>query len=88
MLILTRKISESLVIDGDIYCTILGISGNYVRLGFDAPKNKTIHREEIHQKIQTKRFNDCLNQDTYIDEAYLTKLDEQFKGRNTTTISH
>lgn len=88
MLILTRKISQSLVIDDDIYCTILGVSGNHVRLGFNAPKSKPIHREEIHQKIQQKRLYDELNHDVYIDESYLTQLDEQLKQRCANKISH
>ena len=51
MLILSRKLGESIVIDDDIQVRILGINGNQVRVGIDAPKNIAVHREEIHQKI-------------------------------------
>ncbi len=54
MLILTRKMDESIIIDGDITVTILNIDGNQVRLGIDAPKSVTVHREEIHKRIQAE----------------------------------
>lgn len=54
MLILTRKIGESIVIDKDIYVTILGINGNQIRLGIDAPKTIPVHREEIHLRIKAE----------------------------------
>ena len=52
MLILTRKMGESIVINQNIYVTILGINGNQIRLGIDAPTAIPVHREEIHLKIQ------------------------------------
>lgn len=51
MLILTRRIGETVVIDQDTYMTVLGVKGNQVRLGFDAPTSVTIHRQEIQNKI-------------------------------------
>jgi carbon storage regulator len=51
MLILTRRISETVIINDDIYLTVLGVKGNQVRLGFAAPHGVTIHRQEIQQKI-------------------------------------
>lgn len=55
MLILTRRIGESVVIgDNQINFTILGIKGNQVRLGFDAPDNVIIHRHEVYQKIKAQ----------------------------------
>lgn len=54
MLVFTRKITETVRINDDIHITILGIKGNQVRLGFDAPKNVIINREEIHQKIKAE----------------------------------
>ena len=52
MLILTRKVGESVVINDNIYCTILSINGKQIRLGFDAPDSVVIHREEIFKKNQ------------------------------------
>ncbi|WP_213876172.1 carbon storage regulator CsrA [Pseudomonas sp. dw_358] len=56
MLILTRRNAESLVIgDGEITVTVLGIKGNQVRLGVNAPKDVTVHREEIYLRIQNDK---------------------------------
>ena len=50
MLILTRRINESLVIGDDVTVTILGVKGNQVRIGIDAPRDVSVHREELAQK--------------------------------------
>lgn len=52
MLILTRRREESIIIDSNITVTILNIDNNQVRLGIDAPKSITVHREEIYKRIQ------------------------------------
>ena len=52
MLILTRKVGESINIGDDITITILGGSGQQVRIGINAPKDVAVHREEIYQRIQ------------------------------------
>jgi carbon storage regulator len=52
MLILTRRIGESVVIGDDIKLTVLGVKGSQVRLGIDAPKTVSVHREEIYDRIQ------------------------------------
>lgn len=52
MLILTRKVGESINIGDDITITILGVSGQQVRVGINAPKDVAVHREEIYQRIQ------------------------------------
>ena len=51
MLILTRRVGETVVIGNDVDVTVLGVKGNQVRLGVKAPKNVTVHREEIYQRI-------------------------------------
>lgn len=52
MLILTRRIGESVVIGDDVSVTVLGVKGNQVRLGVNAPRDVSVHREEIYAKIQ------------------------------------
>ena len=55
MLILTRRVGESLMIGDDVNVTVLGIKGNQVRIGVDAPKDVAVHREEIYQRIQNEQ---------------------------------
>lgn len=55
MLILTRRIGESLVIGNDVTITILGVKGNQVRVGVNAPKEISVHREEIYKRIQQEK---------------------------------
>ncbi len=52
MLILTRRVGETLVIGDQVTITVLGVKGNQVRVGINAPKNVPVHREEIYQRIQ------------------------------------
>ena len=62
MLILTRKVGESVLIGEDISITVLSVRGNQVKLGVQAPKEVSVHREEIYQRIQQSK-------DEHIDEA-------------------
>jgi len=52
MLILTRRVGETLMIGSDIVVTVLGVKGNQVRIGVKAPKEVAVHREEIFEKIR------------------------------------
>jgi len=58
MLILTRRVGESLVIGDDITITVLGVKGNQARLGVNAPRDVAVHREEIMDKIQAGETQD------------------------------
>ena len=52
MLILTRRVGETIVIGDDVTVTVLGVKGNQVRLGVNAPRDLPVHREEIYERIQ------------------------------------
>lgn len=55
MLILTRKVGETVLIGDDISITVLSIRGSQVKLGVNAPKDVSVHREEIYQRIQKSK---------------------------------
>jgi len=57
MLILTRRVGETLMIGDEVTVTVLGVKGNQVRIGINAPKNVAVHREEIYQRIKGENEN-------------------------------
>ncbi len=56
MLILTRRVGETLMIGDNVSVTVLGVKGNQVRLGINAPKDVAVHREEIYERIRHEQF--------------------------------
>ena len=58
MLILTRRIGESVKINEDITVTVLGIKGNQIRIGIDAPRHVSVHREEIYQRMKNEELDE------------------------------
>ncbi len=55
MLVLTRRVGEKLIIGENVTVTILGVKGNQIRIGIDAPRDISVNREEIHQRILKER---------------------------------
>jgi carbon storage regulator len=58
MLILTRRVGETVMIGNDVTITVLGVKGNQVRVGINAPKNVAVHREEIYERIKREQAGD------------------------------
>ena len=58
MLILTRRAGETVMIGSDVTITVLGVKGNQVRIGINAPKDVAVHREEIFERIQGEQAAD------------------------------
>ena len=69
MLILTRKLGERITVGDDILITLLDIKGSQVKLGIEAPKNISIHREEIYERIRTENLRSAQVRTRDLSEA-------------------
>lgn len=82
MLVLTRRVGESVVIHDDVYCTIVGYRDGEVRLAFDAPKSIPVHRDEIQRRIYRERQKDKWFHDKAPNkESIVDRLISKFKNR-------
>jgi carbon storage regulator len=63
MLILTRRVGETLMVGDNVTVTVLGVKGNQVRIGVNAPKEVSVHREEIYMRIQAEKGNQAAVED-------------------------
>lgn len=72
MLILTRRVGESLMVGDDVTITVLGVKGNQVRIGVNAPKDVGVHREEIYQRIQQEKLGKLSQLDSAMQFGHKT----------------
>lgn len=80
MLVLTRKVGESVVIGEDVYCTVVGYRDGEVRLAFDAPQSIPVHRDEIQRRIYRERQKDAwFYESTPNKESIVDRLISKFK---------
>jgi carbon storage regulator len=69
MLILTRRVGETLMIGDEVTVTVLGVKGNQVRIGVNAPRDVAVHREEIYERIKREQAEQAAQQAASASEA-------------------
>jgi carbon storage regulator len=72
MLILTRRVGETVMIGSEVTVTVLGVKGNQVRIGINAPKSVAVHREEIYERIKREQQSETEDAAGETDGAALT----------------
>ena len=69
MLILTRRVGETLMIGDEVTVTVLGVKGNQIRIGVNAPKEVAVHREEIYERIKIEQLEENTEMDSLVAVA-------------------
>lgn len=88
MLIITRTIGRSIVIGDNINITILGIQGNHVRLGINAPRAIPVYRDEIYTRIQLEKKQDNARHELVIDAVVPALFDTKLKNASNEAVVH